>query len=85
MIICDHGLVIDIRDVGDIHIGHRAVVEEPATAPFTALEAFAEVSEAVVDAAIESDVRAPIAGIPKVKPIVPSPVSGGPQVAHFGS
>jgi hypothetical protein len=85
MIVYDHGLVIDIRDVGDIHVSHRPVIEEFAAAPFAAREAFAEVSEAVINAAIESDVRAPIAGIPKIDAIVPSPVSGGPQIAHFGS
>jgi hypothetical protein len=85
VIVYDHGLVIDIGDVGDIHVGHRTVVEEFAAAPFAAREAFAEVSEAVINAAIESDVRAPIADIPKIDAIVPTPVSGGPQIANFGS
>ena len=83
VIIYNHGLVIDIRDIGDIHVGHRAVVEKPAAAPFTTLEAFAEVSEAVINAAVESDMRAPIAGIPKIDAVVPTPVSGGPQKANF--
>jgi hypothetical protein len=83
VIVYDHGLVIDIGDVGDIHVGHRAVVEKSAAAPFAAREAFAEVSEAVINAAIESDMRAPIASIPKIDAVVPTPVAWGPQKANF--
>ena len=85
VIVYDDGLVVDIRHVGDIHIGHRAVIEELAAAPFSAHESFSEESEPVVDAAIETNVRAPIAGIPNIEAIVPTPISGGPQIAHFGS
>jgi len=85
IVVYDDRLVIDIGHVRDIHIGHRAVVEEMAAAPFPACEAFAEVSEAVINAAIKPDVRAPIASIPKIEAIVPTPISGGPQIAHFGS
>jgi hypothetical protein len=83
VIVYDDGLVIDIGDVGDIHVGHRAVVEKVAAAPFAAREAFAEVSEAVINAAIESDMRAPIAGIPNIEAVVPTPVAWGPQKANF--
>jgi hypothetical protein len=83
VIVHDDGLVIDIGDVGDIHVGHRTVVEEFAAAPFAAREAFAEVSEAVIDAAVESNVRAPIADVPNIEAVVPTPVSWGPQKAYF--
>jgi hypothetical protein len=83
MVIYDHRPVIDIGDVGDIHVGYGAVVEEFATAPFTTLKAFAEVSEAVINAAVESDVRTPIARIPKVDAVVPAPVSRSPEKANF--
>jgi hypothetical protein len=85
IVVYDDGLVINIGDVGDVNVGHRPVVEEFAAAPFAALEAFAEVSEAVVDAAVESDVRTPIADVPEIDAIVPTPVSGGPQISNFGS
>src|SRR5438270_1251660 len=85
VVVDDHGLVIDVRDVGDIHVGHRAIVKKFAAAPFAAFEAFAEVSEAVINAAIESDMRAPIAGIPKICAVVPTPVSRSPQITHFRS
>jgi len=83
IIVYDDGLVIDIRDVGDIHVGHGPVVKEFAATPFAAYEAFTEVSKAVIDAAIESDVWAPIAGIPHIEAINPTPVSGSPQKAYF--
>ena len=83
VVIYDDGLVIDIGHVRDVHIGDRAVVEERATAPFAACEAFAEVSEAVINATIESNMRAPIACIPEIEPVVPTPVSGSPQEANF--
>ena len=83
IIVYDDGLVIDIGDVCDIHISHRPVVEKFAAAPFAAGEAFAEVSEAVINAAVESEMRAPIAGIPNIEAVVPTPVSGGPQIAYF--
>jgi len=83
IIVYDGGPVIDVGDVCDIHIRHRPVVEKFAAAPFAAGEAFAEVSETVINAAVESDMRTPIAGIPNIEAIVPTPVSGGPQKAYF--
>jgi hypothetical protein len=83
VIVYDYGLVIDIGDVGDIHVGDRAVVEEPAAAPFTTLEAFAGVSEPVINAAIKTNVWAPITNVPNIEAIVPTPVSWSPQKANF--
>jgi len=83
VVIYDDGPVIDIGHVRDVHIGHRPVVEEVAAAPFSACEAFAEISEAVINAAIKSNVRAPIAGIPNIEAIVPTPVSRSPKKAYF--
>jgi hypothetical protein len=85
MIVYDDSLVINIRDIGDIYVGHRPIVEEFTVAPFTALEAFATVSKAVINAAVESDMRTPIAGIPKIHAVVPTPVSRSPQITHFRS
>src|SRR6266436_8815251 len=56
----DHGGVVNIVNGGDIHIGHGAVVEEPAAFPASTVVAVAEVSEAVVDAAVETDLWTPI-------------------------
>ena len=85
IIVYDDRLVVDIGHVCDIHIVNRAVVEEFAATPFPALEAFAAVSEPVINAAIKSNVRAPIASIPNIEAFVPTPISGCPQKAHFRS
>jgi len=83
MVVYDDRLVVDVGHVRDV--GDRPVVEESAPAQFPTLEATAEVSEPVINAAIETNVRAPIAGIPNVEAIVPTPISGCPQKAHFRS
>jgi hypothetical protein len=85
IIVYDDRLVIDIGHVCDIHIVNRSVVEEFAAAPFPALEAFAEVSESVINTAIKSNLRAPITSIPNIEALVPTPISRCPQKAHFGS
>lgn len=85
IIVYDDRLVVDIGHVRDVHIGNRPVIEEFAVAPFPALEPEATVSEPVINAAIKSNVRAPIPNIPNIEAIVPTPVSGCPQIARFGS
>src|SRR6185369_5015508 len=60
-------LVIDVN-VGDVHVGHAAVIEERAAMPVPACVARAEISEAVVHATVKPDVRAPISGMPDVIP-----------------
>jgi hypothetical protein len=85
IIVYDDRLVVDIGHVRDVHIGNRPVVEEFAVAPFPALEPEATVSEPVINTSIKTNVRAPIPNIPNIEAIVPTPISGCPQIAHFGS
>ena len=59
--VIDHSRVVDIVNVGDVNVVHRAVVIELAVVPASALVAVAEISVAVGDAAIETDLRSPIA------------------------
>src|SRR2546427_1638264 len=77
----DHGGVVNIVNGGDVHIGHGAVVEKPAAFPASAVVTVAEVSVAVIDAAVETDLRTPIAVIENISVAEPSPVAGGPVVA----
>lgn len=79
VVIHNHRLVdIYIGDAGAVHIHHSAVVVEPAAAPFATTKPFAAITEAVIYTAIEADVRTPIAGIPPVVSIGPTPVTGRP-------
>ena len=55
------------------------VVPEVATAPVSAVEAGAEVAEAVVNAAVVADGRAPVTGVPEVATGAVAPVAGGPE------
>ena len=59
--IIDHCCVVDVVNACHIDIVHRAVVVEASIVPAAALVAFSEVPVAVIDATIESYLRAPIA------------------------
>jgi hypothetical protein len=64
--VVDDRLVVDVGDVNVVDVRNRTVVVERAVIPVTALETNTAVPESVVDAAVESDVRTPIAGVPNV-------------------
>src|SRR5207302_5070487 len=68
-----------------VYISDRAVVIEAITVPAAADVAEAEVSEAISNPAIESDLRAPIAVIENEGIVGPSPVWRRPQVTDFWS
>src|SRR6202035_5262039 len=82
--VVDHRAVVHVGDVGRVDVGDRAVVVELVAAPAAALIALAAIAEAVVDAAVEADVRAPVAAAPHIDAALPAPVSGRPQQAHGG-
>src|ERR1035441_10196610 len=83
--VIDHGLVVNIVNVRGVHVIHRAVVAEGSVIPISAFIADTTIAEAVVDAAVEADMRAPIAFIPGVGVAAPTPIPGGPEEADFGS
>ena len=66
-VVDDDGLVID---VGDVHfradVDDGLVVEERTATPLATFKSHAAISEAVVHAAVEADVRTPIAIIENV-------------------
>src|SRR5258708_6299277 len=80
ILVHDHSLVVDGGHIGDV--GHRAVVVERASAPFSAGKAHAAIAEAVVNSTVEADVRAPITTTPCVNTVGPSPVARGPQQTY---
>ena len=80
--VVDHHIVrIHIGDVGDVHIGHGTVVEVAVVIPVAAHETDADITEAVVDAAVEADVRPPVAGVPQIDAVHETPVARRPQRA----
>ncbi len=83
--VVDDGCVVNVVNVGDVDIGHRAIVEIAPVIPTSAFETFSEVAEAINDPAVESDMRAPIATIKNKPTIGPSPIRRGPEQPHFRS
>src|ERR1700757_1339433 len=78
--VVDYGAVdVDIADHGLVHAYDCGVVGKYAASPFAADEADAAVTEAVVNAAVESDVRSPVARVPDVKAAGEAPVARGPE------
>jgi hypothetical protein len=80
-IVVDHGFVINIVNLGDVYVIHRSVVVKIVSPPISALITFSPISIAVIYSAIETHVGSPVTVIPYVCPVVPSPVTGCPQVA----
>src|ERR1700704_284278 len=79
IVVDDNRLVVDIRYVGDVDVGDAAVVKESVALPITAEKSRTGVTKAIINAAVETNVRAPIPAIPDVEPVIPAPVAGGPK------
>ena len=80
----DHRAVVDVVNVGDVYVIHRAVVEEMIVIPVAALVAEAAIAEAVVHAAVKADVRAPVTDVPEITAAAPTPVARSPQETDLG-
>jgi hypothetical protein len=78
-LVLDGGLGVDIGDNGLVHLGDGGVVKENPVIPISALVTDPAITEAVIDAAIISDVRPPISGVPNVETTIVTPVAGCPQ------
>jgi hypothetical protein len=79
IVIHNNRVVIDVVHHGDIHIIHRAVVVEVAGVPVTALVPGTRVSVTVVHAAIEANVRPPVAAEESIVVVNIAPVAGRPE------
>lgn len=78
-VVHDHRAVhVHVGDVDGIDVHDGGVVEESAVAPFSTEKADAAIAEAIVNATVKTDVRAPVTGMPGVKATAPSPVAGRP-------
>lgn len=81
VVVVHHRLVINVVDYCYIDVIHRSVVVEIVSAPISTLVTFSHIPIPVIYPAIETDVRSPVAVIPLVYSVVPSPISRRPQVA----
>ena len=73
--------VVDVGDASDIDTVNRAVVVEVISIPIAAVIAHAGVAEAVVDAAVEADMKSPETAVEAVAVAIEAPVAGGPKRA----
>src|ERR1035437_5809780 len=79
------GTVVNVMHNRYIHIVVGAVVIESPPPPVAPLVADPDIAEAVIDAAIEADMRAPVATVKPIAVIVVAPVAGRPECALVGS
>ncbi len=77
-------IVVNVMYHARVYVIVRAVVEEVAGMPIAALVAEANVAKAVVDAAVEADVQAPVAGIKAIATAVEPPIARRPERAGIG-
>ena len=84
MVVADR-MVIDVAVDGDVNVVNRAVVVKVAAVPVAALVADADIAEAIIDAAVVADVRAPVATVEAVAMVMEAPVAGRPESAGVGS
>src|SRR6202158_993556 len=80
-----HRAVVCVVNHGHVDVAHRAIVDELSSAPFSAPETYARVAEAIINAAIETDVRSPVAAVPHVHAFVEAPIPGRPEEAGLRS
>jgi hypothetical protein len=82
--IVDDRLVVRVMNDRGVYAHDRGVVKEVAASPVSALKASAHVSESIKNAAVEADLVSPIASVPDVNAVAPSPISRSPQETNFG-
>ncbi len=84
-IVVDDCGVVGIMDFRDIDVVHRAVVVEAVTVPAAAFITSAEIAITVIDAAVETDPRAPITLMEKKDGSAPAPIGRRPEKTRFWS
>jgi len=82
--IVDHCGVIGVVNVGDIHVVDRTVVGELSVVPAPALVTLTRVAVSIIDSAIETYVRAPVAFIESIPTVSPTPIAWSPEEADLG-
>ena len=82
--IVDDRLVVRVMNDRGVYVHDRGVVEELPSLPVSALKASAHVSESIKNAAVEADLLSPVASVPDVNAVAPSPISWSPQETNFG-
>src|SRR5271170_87335 len=77
-VVGDHRLVINIGDMRTADVVECGVIAECAVIPETAGIAGADIAEAVINTAIEPDMRSPVTPVPAIDAVVPPPIARCP-------
>jgi hypothetical protein len=77
----DRAVNVGVVNHGGIHVHYGGVVGETISLPASAVEALAVVAVAVIHSTVKAYLRAPVAVIPFIASVVPSPVAGRPEQA----
>src|SRR5215470_7535511 len=80
-IIDDDGLTVGVVNHCHVHVRYRAVIEELSVFPVPSSKAYTAIAEAVVNPAVETDMRTPIARVPDIDAACPPPITRGPEKA----
>src|ERR1035437_1343611 len=79
----DHSGVVNVVNFIHVHVVHGTVVEKVVVVPTPAFVTLTEITEAVIDSAIEAHVRPPIAVIENKSVAAPTPIGWSPQETDF--
>src|SRR5467141_1327524 len=81
--VVDHGRVVNVVNVGYVHVVHRTVVEKPVVLPTPAFVAIPKIPETIIDRAVETDSRTPIAFMEQKSVAAPAPITRCPEETGF--
>jgi hypothetical protein len=81
----NHRGVVNIMNVGDVYVVHRAVIEKVSVIPASTFIALAVVTIAVTNPAVEAYVRTPVAIIENKSVAAPTPIGWSPEQTGFRS
>jgi len=76
--------VVRVVDDGGVYVGHRGVVPVGISLPPATVKAFPWIAVSIINPAVESDPRSPIAWIPPITVINPAPITRSPKQAWLG-
>lgn len=83
IVVVGHAVVVSVADVVFVHAADGRVVVEIAAAPVAAFISIAAIAMAVIYAAIEADMRSPVAMAPAVMAARIAPVTRRPESADI--
>src|ERR1700757_4440263 len=76
---------VGVVNNGVIHMPNGSITEKSVAFPSASDKTGSEITEPIVNTAIEADVTAPVAGMPTIVSPFKPPVTGGPKISRLRS